>query len=369
MPRDQLLAALTAALLTPAGRGAVAVIRVRGAIDLLDEAIAPHFSAANGKTLSEQPLQAIRFGHWGDSITEEVVVCRTDEATCEINCHGGTAAVNRILNDLAHRGVQTTTWQQQVSQSSDWLTAECVTAITRATTRRTALRLVEQRDLWMDVAKRWQVDIESPSATALSEETRTAIERCLSWAEFGRHLIEPWRVAICGRPNVGKSTLINALLGYDRAIVFDQPGTTRDVLTGETALAGWPILFADTAGLRETPDELEQAGIERARRALADADVRLVVFDQSQLLTTDDIDLLTEATKLPRTLVIANKSDLETQSTWPNSLAVSAAERVGLEALADRLIAELIPNEPAPDEVIPVTAQQASWLQGLLAQQ
>lgn len=351
------------------------MIRLQGATEVLDGALAAHFKAANGKSLSKQPLHAIRFGHWGDSITEEVVVCRTDETTCEINCHGGTAAVQRILNDLAANCVLVATWQEQVAQSADWVAAECASAITRATTRKTALRLVEQRDLWLDAARRWQAEVDKNSnserastsgAALLSAETRSAIERCLSWTEFGRHLIEPWRVAICGRPNVGKSTLINALLGYDRAIVFDQPGTTRDVLTGETALAGWPIVFADTAGLRETPDELEQAGIQRARRALLDADARLVVFDQSQPLTPDDIELLTEAAKLPRTLVIANKSDLEARSQWPGSLAVSAAQRSGLEELTDRLIAQLIPSDPESGELIPITTRQVDWLQSLL---
>lgn len=352
---------LNAALLTPEGRGAVAVIRVLGAINVVSAACASHFKAANGKSLDLQPLGAIRFGHWGADAVEEVVVCRTSEQSLEINCHGGTAAVDRILSDLANVGIPTVHWLTQQAATASQVDIECTAAITRATTRKTALLLVQQRELWRAAASRFEASHKNSSA--LREEVQQILER----AEFGLHLTLPWRVAICGRPNVGKSTLINALLGYERAIVFDQPGTTRDVVTGETAIGGWPIVFADTAGLRETSDRLEQAGIERARMTLREADARLIVFDQCQPLTTEDLELLNEAMTLPRTLVVANKSDLEQRSSWPGAIAVSAAAKIHIDELCERLQQTLVPQEPAAGELVPVSDWHVEWLQSQLS--
>lgn len=365
---------LSAALLTATGRGAVAVIRVLGPVEQLARVVASDFRAANGQLLAAQPVGAIRFGHWGDETCEEIVICRTSPTALEINCHGGVAAVQRILNDLAANGVAIANWPDQFCGLTNRIEVECTAAITRATTRKTALRLWEQRELWRVAADRFSVFHQAQRETsgeanevqAASCET-AELRQILARAEFGRHLTQPWRVAICGRPNVGKSTLINALLGYDRAIVFDQPGTTRDIVTGETALDGWPIVFADTAGLRETPDSLEQAGINRARDMLRSADARLVVFDQSQLLTDEDIALLRDITALPRTLVVANKSDLITRSQWPGAIPVSAAHGLGLSEFCERMIRLLIPLEPAADELVPISDWQIEWLQALLA--
>ncbi len=350
----------SAALLTANGRGAVAVIRVLGAIELVQSAFERYFKAANGKPLNEQSLQAIRFGHWGSDVTEEIVICRTSSESVEINCHGGAAAVDRILKDLSSSGIPTTNWFAQQAAMTSRLDAECTAAITRATTRKTALLLLQQRELWRAAADRFA------TADRNTHEFQTEVQQILNRAEFGRHLTVPWRVAICGRPNVGKSTLINALLGYDRAIVFDQPGTTRDVVTGETAIAGWPIVFADTAGLRETSDRLEQAGIERARTTLLNADARLIVFDQSQPLTTEDLALLEEASALPRTLCVGNKCDLEPHASWPDAVTVSAATKIGIEELCRRLIDLLIGGEIAADKLMPVSDWHIEWLQALL---
>lgn len=377
----------SAALLTAAGQGAVAVIRVQGSIDQMASAMDACFRAANGLRLSEQPLRAVQFGHWGcfadkHVAAEEVVVCRTAVDTVEINGHGGTAAVRRVLNDLVQQGIPTVSWlnqrlaahrtsrhsaadmdQQLESVTPTRLIEACTQAITRATTRQCALRLLNQRDLWITALERWKQTQPSPSELAA----------IVSRTEFGRHLTEPWRIAICGRPNVGKSTLINALLGYERAIVFDQPGTTRDVVTGETVLKGWPICFADTAGLRETQDVLERAGIERARSQIETADARLLVLDHSQPLTAEDQQLIETLSALPRTLVVANKCDLRVSIPTGNNshlamphdtVWISAALREGLDTLVTRLMQLLIPVEPADDDLLPVTEEHRQWLRG-----
>jgi tRNA modification GTPase len=107
-------------------------------------------------------------------------------------------------------------------------------------------------------------------------ELTAQLDALLRWSEFGRHLTQPWQVVLTGVPNVGKSSLINRLLGYSRSIVYAEPGTTRDVVTAATAFDGWPVELSDTAGLRDAAGEIEAAGVERARRHLATADLAIV---------------------------------------------------------------------------------------------
>jgi tRNA modification GTPase len=194
----------------------------------------------------------------------------------------------------------------------------------------------------------------------------------LARAPLGLHLTAPWQVAIAGRPNVGKSSLINALVGYQRAIVFDQPGTTRDVLTAETAIDGWPVRLADAAGIRETDDALEAEGVVRARRQLAQADLALWVLDGSEL--SDDplqvaqrewFDAAGEASGLSRVLVVVNKADLlaadSRRTASDNVRFVSALTREGLPELIARVGQLLVPNLPT-DEAVPFTRRQIELL-------
>ena len=122
-------------------------------------------------------------------------------------------------------------------------------------------------------------DIAAAEWSAAAEK----IDELLGRQELGLHLINPWRVVVFGAPNVGKSSLINALAGFERAIVSPTPGTTRDVVTVTTAIEGWPVQFSDTAGFRETQDELESAGIELATTALSKAELAIFVHDAAKL--------------------------------------------------------------------------------------
>ena len=133
------------------------------------------------------------------------------------------------------------------------------------------------------------------------------LRRFDTWSDVGMHLTNPWRVAIGGPPNVGKSTLINALVGYQRAIAFDQPGTTRDVVTAMTAIDGWPVELSDTAGLRTSDEPLEQAGVQRRRAELRRADLTVLVFDLIQPWTSE-IQQLCEGQR--PSIVVHNKADL-----------------------------------------------------------
>jgi tRNA modification GTPase len=184
----------------------------------------------------------------------------------------------------------------------------------------------------------------------------------LRWAQFGLHLTTPWSVVLTGRPNVGKSSLINALLGYERAIVFDQPGTTRDVVTGETAFEGWSVLLADTAGIRNDASRLEAAGIKLAEERLRSADLRLVLIDLSQPAAADDMEMLS---RWPDAIVVAHKSDLDRQRNAQlpeKTLFVSSRTGQGLLELQKAIVNRLVPNTPDPNQPIPLTQRQIERL-------
>jgi tRNA modification GTPase len=182
-------------------------------------------------------------------------------------------------------------------------------------------------------------------------------------------------VALVGRPNVGKSSLINGLLGYERSIVFDAPGTTRDVVTAETALAGWAVQLADTAGFRAEAGELETLAMDRARDWLAGADLVLLVFDRSQPLTAEDREL---CQAYPEALCLVNKVDLP--SAWPGDgdlfppdprdpsarpapLAVSAVTGGGMEDLQRQILSRLLPEPVTGPVALPFTPRQVAHLE------
>ena len=367
----------TAARLTSAGRGAIATIRICGIPSnsnlIPSEAIhtasdAPEhalhnlnslFQAANGISLSEQTVRKIAFGQWGWSNHEELVVCRTAPDSLEIYCHGGDAAVQRILSDLSQVGCRIVDWFEQISATTDFLEAECHEVLSRTSTWRTTKIVLEQTTGRLRTSFLKLVNPSSSSNNSICD----AIDEWLEWSEFGIHLSTPWNVVLTGRPNVGKSSLINALLGYQRAIVFDQPGTTRDVVTGETAFEGWPVVLADTAGIRKTSADLESAGIALAQQRLKAADLRVILLDVSQSPTADD-DLI--LTNWPDAIIVAHKADLPSQwgSRLPkNAIHVSSVSGMGLLDLRQVLVNRLIPRVPEPGTPIPLTARQIETLQ------
>ena len=364
----------TAARLTPAGRGAVATVRICGiAHDLQAREIDPAlpnferlnrlFHAANGLRLVEQPSGKIAFGQWGLADAEDLVVCRTAPDAMEIHCHGGEAAVRRVLDDLANAGCRVVEWFDQVVDNSGLIDAECQLVLSRTSTWRTTKFALQQASGLLKNSFQQFVDFENRSVESLVE----AVDRLLEWSDFGLHLSTPWNVVLTGRPNVGKSSLINALLGYQRAIVFDQPGTTRDVVTGETAFDGWPVVLADTAGLRDADAGLEAAGIELARERLRSADLRLVLLDVSQVPTAQDEQILAE---WPDSLVVGHKADLENRwgSRLPrDAILVSSVTNAGLSDLQRVLVNRLVPKVPMAGSPIPVTIRQVEALRVIRA--
>ena len=316
------------------------------------------FSAVNGRPLIEQPLNRIVFGHWGRDVMEEVVLCRVAEDLTEIHCHGGDAAAERIRRDIESEGGKSESWQAMLERTQGLFQTEWTEAISKATTMRTAEFLLAQREVFPNAIQELQAAIVSSPPAKICD----ALDAILKWAEFGRHLTVPWSVVLGGPPNVGKSSLINALVGYARSIVYDQPGTTRDVVTAETAFEGWPILLSDTAGLRNQADVLEAEGIARAKKRLASADCRVLLFDVSGPPTETDQQLCKE---FPDAILVAHKSDLakDPQQEMPTrALPVSSLTGEGVELLMKRIIERLIPDVPPIDQAIPFTERQADLL-------
>ncbi|MBA4104273.1 MAG: hypothetical protein C0485_00820 [Pirellula sp.] len=358
-----------ASLLTPVGRGAVAVVAAEGDEAFL--AIDASFVAANGRTIQGQRADRIVFGHWISGVhREEVIVLRGADDSVEIHCHGGVAAAERILTALAEAGCAVESWGERLDRTAgSTIEAEAAAALAHATTRRTAAILLNQRG----GALRREVDrIRDEIAENRLESASSKLDALLASAPLGFHLTAPWQVAIAGRPNVGKSSLINALVGYQRAIVFDQPGTTRDVLTAETAIDGWPVRLADAAGIRETDDALEAEGVVRARRQLAQADLALWVLDGSELVgdplqaaQREWLNATGEAADSSRVLVVVNKADLlapdSRRTASDNVRFVSALTREGLPELISRVGQMLVPTLPT-DEAVPFTRRQIELL-------
>lgn len=350
----------TVAVLTPRGRGAVATIRFTGDCQTIDPTDHPLFRAANKKRLHEQPIGRICFGYWSDQQPEEVVLCRISSDVIELHCHGGDAAVDRIVDDLKSLGCQVQSWFDSLTETTSVFEAELQKAVSQATTLRTAEILLRQQSglLFSAIESLQRLDWDARD----TREIKHRLDRLIDWIDFGLHLTTPWDVVIAGRPNVGKSSLINALLGFSRSIVFDQPGTTRDVVHAETAFQGWPVRLADTAGIRDPDGQLEAAGIKLARKQLETADCRILLFDCNQIPYPDDHKLFEE---WPNSIVVAHKCDLtdQWQDRIPESaLRVSSLTGDGLDDLVDNFVGRLIPEIPAEAAAVPVTKRQTELL-------
>lgn len=359
-------------MLTAPGRSAIAVVAVAGpeAVQLVES----HFQAVNGRSLAKQSISRIVYGHWDGESGEDLIVCRRVQDEVEIHCHGGTQSVVRIIDALTNAGCEEVNWPTWIAQRTTCpLMAEAQVALASATTVRTATILLQQ----FHGALSSELDvIRALLDSGTTDQAKTRLERLLGWSEFGLHLTRPWRVVIAGLPNVGKSSLINALVGYQRAIVFDQPGTTRDVVTANTALNGWPVQLSDTAGLHATGDEVEAAGVALAREQLLGADLVVWLLDATKLKSPVSVDKLVaqqaetaEAHYDPqRALIAVNKCDL---AVPPAELSgeffrISATVGTGVGEMIEAVARRLVPHVPLQDSAVPFTEQQVRLLRDSL---
>jgi tRNA modification GTPase len=350
-------------VLTPQGRGAIAVVQVwgRGAIALADSVFRP----ARGPGLNRASTGQLRLGRIGRGFGDEVVaVVTADNPPCvEIQCHGGSAALSLVVDELLEREarlVETDVWAKHAGGSP--IQAAAILEMTRAPTLRTAEILLEQTQGALDLELgRLLEEIRAKNPGALER-----LDRLISNGHVGVRLTSGWRVVIAGRPNVGKSRLLNALAGYTRAIVDATPGTTRDPVTALTAFDGWPVELVDTAGMRETDDAIEHAGIDRALQQTRTADLILLLLDRSQPLQGQKHALFRQSAP---SLLVATKADLG--AAWePSDLAqrgkppcvVSAVRGDGLDELIATAVTALVPIAPDPAAGVPFEQAQVDLL-------
>lgn len=332
------------AISTPLGEGATGIVRLSGT-----DALAIAQSVFKGKNLEQVASHTINYGHIIDpktgTIIDEVMVSVmlapktfTRENVVEINTHGGIAVTNEILQLLIRQGARMAepgefTKRAFLNGRVDLTQAEAVMDIIRAKTDKAMTIAVKQldgslsqlindtRQEILNTLAQVEVNIDYPEyddveemTTALlrekTQEFQSLLENLLRTAKRGKILREGLSTAIIGRPNVGKSSLLNNLLREDKAIVTDIAGTTRDVIEEYVNIKGVPLKLVDTAGIRETDDLVEQIGVERSKKALQEADLVLLVLNASEKLTDQDRALLNLSQDSNR-IILLNKTDLE----------------------------------------------------------
>ena len=372
------------ALSTPVGTGGVAVIRMTGsqAFEIADKV----FVSAFGKKLSKAESHKALYGWIVEPSDREekidevlALVMRaprtfTGEDTVEINCHGGMYICNRIIQALIAAGAQMAepgefSKRAFLNGRMDLTKAEAVMDMISAQTSYSLKAAVNQlggnladkidqlRSKLIDTIVSMEVNIDYPEydVPEISDEevhenclvVREEVQQLLSTAESGRMLRQGVKVAIVGKPNVGKSSLLNMLLREQRAIVTSIPGTTRDVLEETLDLGGIPIRIMDTAGIRETEDIVEKIGVERAFASIEESDLALFVLDATRDIEPEELELF-ERVKDRQYLVVLNKTDAGWQSkdsilaALPDVdperfLEISAKEQLGMEALTEQI--------------------------------
>ncbi|EJL45783.1 tRNA uridine-5-carboxymethylaminomethyl(34) synthesis GTPase MnmE [Brevibacillus agri] len=364
-----------AAVATPMGEGGIAVIRVSGAeaIDVVDKIY-------KGKQrLSTVDSHTIHYGHLYDPETgervEEVLVSVmkaprtfTREDVVEVNCHGGIVSVEKVLELILDNGARLAepgefTKRAFLNGRVDLSQAEAVIDLIRAKTDRAmkvALnqvegklsRLIRQlRQNLIEAMAHIEVTLDYPEhdveeftqnfLRGKCQEVKGEIQRLLQTAKQGKILREGLSTAIIGRPNVGKSSLLNSLVQEEKAIVTDVAGTTRDVIEEYVNVRGVPLRLIDTAGIRDTEDIVEKIGVEKSRQLLQKADLVLLVVNYNEPLTADDYAIF-EAAKGFQVIVIVNKFDLpqkvdleEIKRHFPQQplIMTSAREEKGIDLL------------------------------------
>ncbi|MDU9269092.1 tRNA uridine-5-carboxymethylaminomethyl(34) synthesis GTPase MnmE [Staphylococcus coagulans] len=329
---------------TPMGEGAIGIVRLSGldAVEIADKLY------KGRKQLKDVPTHTINYGHIIDPETQEVVeevmvsVLRaprtfTREDIVEINCHGGILTINRVLELTMTYGARMAepgeyTKRAFLNGRIDLSQAEAVMDFIRSKTDRAskvAMNQIEgrlsdlikkQRQSILEVLAQVEVNIDYPEYDDVEEATsellleraqeiKNEIQKLLDTGVQGKIMREGLSTVIVGKPNVGKSSMLNNLIQDNKAIVTEVAGTTRDVLEEYVNVRGVPLRLVDTAGIRETEDIVERIGVERSRKALSEADLILFVLNNNEPLTEEDRKLY-EVVKTSDAIVIINKTDL-----------------------------------------------------------
>lgn len=382
---------------TAQGEGGIAIIRVSGNKAL--EIVGRIFKGINNFDINNMKTYTMKYGNIIDSVSKEVIDeviisymkgprSFTAEDVVEINCHGGVVSTNRVLEEVIKSGARIAepgefTKRAFLNGRIDLSQAEAVMDIITAKTDLAMKSAVMQsegslskeinklRAYLLDVLALIEYDVdfteddEEPDATVpvkVSESLNKAIidmEKLLKGANEGKIIREGLKMTIVGKPNVGKSSLMNALLQEKRAIVTDIPGTTRDVIEEYINLGGIPVKITDTAGIRETEDVVEKIGVERSREKLEEADLVVLMLDTSRPLDDEDREII-KSIKNKKTIVLLNKVDLERKLQLEeldglhNLIEISAMTGLGIEDLKQK-IKELFFNGEVDNESLIIT--------------
>jgi tRNA modification GTPase len=334
-------------VLTPPGSGAIAVLAVRGphSWPVIRELFRP---AGNRPLPEEAPHSGVWFGRLGEQSADEVILSAHAPDRFEIHCHGGQQVVGWIVELFRTRGIGEEA--PGAGAFADFADPGAAALIPFARTTRTAAILLDQAH-----GASIRAVEEVAHAASGSERIAATLRRN---ARSGRHLVEPWRVAIAGAPNAGKSSLLNALAGFARTVVSPTPGTTRDTVSASLAFDGWPVDLFDTAGLRDSADPLEREGVDRARAAVAGSDLVLWVVDATGPRPSS-AGAVAEALLVPtaQVLIVFNKTDVADvpAAELPEAARVSARTGAGVAELAARIATSLVPQPPLVGEPVPYT--------------
>lgn len=364
-----------AAIASAVGEGSIAMIRVSGpdAVNIVDSIF------RTKRPLKEAETHTIHYGHiydpkTGDTVEEVLVSLMrgprsfTREDVVEINCHGGVISVRKVLDLALAAGARLAepgefTKRAFLNGRIDLTQAEAVMDLIRSKSDRAfqiakkqsegslSAQIKQLRHRLVETMAHIEVNIDYPehdveelTSSFIAEHCKSTIreiDRLLKTAEQGKMLREGITTAIVGRPNVGKSSLLNVLAQESKAIVTDIPGTTRDVIEEYITINGIPLRLLDTAGIRETNDVVEKLGVERSRKALLQADLILFVLNYNEELTEEEIEWMEQVKKRP-VIPIINKTDLPCKldtdqlTKWfanDSIVMLSVKEEKGLEML------------------------------------
>ena len=364
-----------AAISTAQGEGGIGVIRISGerAIEIADAV----FKNINGKKLADMKGYTAAYGsiqYENEKLDEAVALVfraphsYTGENVVELSCHGGIYITRQVLRAVLEAGAKPAeagefTKRAFLNGKLDLTEAEAVMDIISAKSRSAARSALSVKDgalrrkinsvkddllsiaahlsAWADYPEEDIAEVTDEMIFNSCDKAIAALSHLLDTYDMGQAVKQGIDTVIAGRPNVGKSTLMNLLSGYEKSIVTDIPGTTRDVVE-DTVLVGNVLLrLSDTAGLRDTDDKVEKIGVDRAKKRLEQCGLLLAVFDNSRELDDDDMQLLETAAQVP-TIAIINKTDLENQlditvieSKVKNIITISAARGEGREAIVE----------------------------------
>lgn len=394
-----------AAIATALGEGGISIIRISGEKALL--IAAKIFRGKNSRNLADIRPYTLRYGHIieqeSNEVIDEVLVSYmkgprsyTAEDTIEINCHGGVIATRRILEELVRAGVRLAepgefTKRAFLNGRIDLSQAEAVIDIIRAKTElsmKAAYTQAEGRISREIAALRHKLlgsiahieatvsfpedDLEEATTQQVvreAEEILQEIESLLATANEGKIIREGLNTVIVGKPNVGKSSLLNALLMESRAIVTDIPGTTRDIIEEYMNIDGVPIKIIDTAGIRETEDVVEKIGVERSKAKISEADLIIFMLDVSRSLDEEDKDIL-RFIRDRKYILLLNKTDLPEKISKDELdslelkyvIRISAKTGVGIDALKDAVKELFFKGEIKANEIMITNARHKEAL-------